>query len=256
MKKIYQIASKALLLTLIFYIPSVLFAQNPNREGVEENGEIVYKKGDKLIYQWYININGGITQNYSDIQAGTSHFGQLQKESISPAFGLKIGKYISPVFGIHGSFLYGSLQGYNEDRQLSFETGPLLEGYLGGTVNFINLFWGYKPRLVDVYALLGIGLVNYTPEAFYHPAPFDFDNKVSYYDHLVTTNGQDFADGRAETGNTTSTIMPVGFGVDFRLSDRWDINFETALRLSDDDKLDGYVGSAPGVTNIMGNNCR
>ncbi len=78
MKKIYQIVSKALLLSLIFYIPSVLFAQNANREGVEENGEPVYKKGDKLIYQWYINLNGGITQGYSDIQTGTNHFAQLQ----------------------------------------------------------------------------------------------------------------------------------------------------------------------------------
>ncbi len=48
--------------------------------------------------------------------------------------------------------------------------------------------------------------------------------------------------------------MPVGIGVDVRLSNRWDINLETTLRFVDEDKLDGYMGSKDNKKNIWGDN--
>ncbi len=58
MKKNYQILLKVLIVALLVGYTSVIYAQNANRE----------EGSDKLYYQWYINLNGGITQTNCDIQ--------------------------------------------------------------------------------------------------------------------------------------------------------------------------------------------
>ncbi|MEZ5196114.1 MAG: hypothetical protein R2764_06855 [Bacteroidales bacterium] len=174
MKKNYQIVSKFLVVALIFSIPSVLFAQNANRD----------EGSDKLVYQWYLNLNGGITQSFCDIQSGSFHLDQLQGDAISPSFGLRLGKHISPVFGIYGQYMTGKLKGFNDDRDLNFETDLWADGMLGGTVSLINLFWGYKPRLVNFYLTGGIGLVNFTPKTYKK------STGVLMYDLINSSQGQ------------------------------------------------------------------
>ncbi len=41
---------------------------------------------------------------------------------MAPAFGARIGKHISPVFGVYGQFMTGKLKGFNDDKDLEFET--------------------------------------------------------------------------------------------------------------------------------------
>ena len=53
MKKNYQIVSKAFVIALFLLLPGAIIAQNANRE----------EGSDKLLYQWYLNLNGGITQD-------------------------------------------------------------------------------------------------------------------------------------------------------------------------------------------------
>ena len=60
MKKNYQIVLKTLMIALVFIIPGALLAQNANRS----------ESSDKLVYQWYINLNGGLTHSFCDIQSG------------------------------------------------------------------------------------------------------------------------------------------------------------------------------------------
>jgi tetratricopeptide (TPR) repeat protein len=213
MKKNYQIVAKVFLIALAFAIPSVLFSQNANRE----------EGGDKLIYQWYVNGNFGITQSYCDIQGGSWHGAMLKSGDIDYGFGLRLGKHISPVFGIYGAYILAPLKGQSgvDSKNMYFETS-LTDMMIGTTVSFSNLFFGYKPRLINIYGTTGIGLVNFDSQAYFK----DTDPAVPVNEGYP---------------NTTETMIPTGIGADIRLNDRWDINLETTIRWFDSDKLDGYI---------------
>ncbi len=223
MKKNYQILIKVFLITLILIWTGVIYGQNANRN----------ESSDKLVYQWYVNLNGGLTHSYCDIQSGRWQGSQTlnafgEKNHQGYAGGIRLGKHISPVFGIYGAFNYGNLKGTSgvDTKNKYFITKPLMDYYLGTTVSFSNLFFGYKPRLVNVYGTVGIGLSTFSPQAY----------------DLATGNPvkPDSNDPSADWSNTTEAMVPTGIGVDFRLNDRWDINFETTIRWFDSDKLDGY----------------
>ncbi len=210
MKKNYQIVSKVLAFVLVFLLPVAIIAQNANRE----------EGSDKLYYQWYLNLNGGITQGYGDILEGTWQGDMLTSESVSFSGGLRLGKHISPVFGIYGSYFMGGLSGQSgeDTKDLRYETN-FNEFLLGTTVSFSNLIGGYKPRLINIYGTTGIGMINFDANA---------------YNRTTGDLMQGGYDG------TTETTIPVGGGIDFRLSNRWDINLESTFRVIDGDKLDGY----------------
>lgn len=216
MKKNYQILS-IVLLTLIFFSPNILVSQNANR----------HEGKDKLVYQWYLNLNGGITQAYGDILAGTWPGEMIGKDKMGFAGGLRLGKHISPVFGVYGAILLGNLKGESgeDTKNLYFETS-LTEYLLGATLSLSNLIGGYKPRLVNVYVTAGIGLNNFTPNAYFKST----GDKIN----------PDPNDPTANWDNTTEAVVPTGAGIDFRINDRWDINLESTIRWMDSDKLDGY----------------
>ncbi|MCD4696213.1 MAG: outer membrane beta-barrel protein [Bacteroidales bacterium] len=215
MKKNYQIVSKLLALTLIVIIPGVMFAQNANRED----------GSDRLYYQWYLNLNGGITQSYCDIQGGDWHGAMLGSDDMEFGYGIRLGKHVSPVFGIYGSFIKAPLSGKSgvDSKNMYFET-DLSDMILGTTVSFSNLFFGYKPRLLNFYGTTGIGFVNFDANAY------DIDTDLPVDDGI---NG---GDGYP---STTETMIPTGAGLDIRFNNRWDVNLETTIRWFDSDKLDG-----------------
>jgi Flp pilus assembly protein TadD len=219
MKKNYQILLRVFIIALMIAFTGAIYSQNANRS----------ETSDKLVYQWYINLNGGLTHSFCDIQSGqwpgsmtVNSFGENTHQGY--AGGIRLGKHISPVFGIFGAFNYGGLKGTSgvDNKNKYFETKPLMDYYLGTTFSFSNLFFGYKPRLVNVYGTVGIGLSS-------------FDAKA--YD--LTTNAEVTNYSKSDK-NTTEAMVPTGIGVDFRLNNRWDINFETTIRWFDSDKLDGY----------------
>lgn len=213
MKKNYQIVSTLTVLALLLILPGILPAQNANRED----------GSDKLYYQWYLNLNGGITQSYGDILSGSWHGNMLSKDDIEFGYGVRLGKHVSPVFGIYGSLIKAPLRGISgkDTKNMFFET-DLTDYILGTTVSFSNLFFGYKPRLINIYGTTGIGFVDFDAQAY----------------RLGTDPPDPVNEGYP---NTTETMIPTGAGVDIRLNNRWDINLETTIRWFDSDKLDGYI---------------
>ncbi len=215
MKKNYQIVSKALIIALLFVLPGAIMAQNANRE----------EGSDKLYYQWYVNANLGITQSYCDIQGGKWHGAMLGSDDMKLGYGIRLGKHISPVFGIYGAIINAPLTGRSgvDTKNMYFET-DLTDMMLGTTFSFSNLFFGYKPRLINFYGTTGIGFVDFDSQAYRITDP-PADPPVEVNDGYP---------------NTTETMIPTGAGVDIRLNNRWDINLETTIRWFDSDKLDGY----------------
>jgi len=211
MKKNYQTIAKAFIITLLLGYSGVIFSQNTN---LDEN--------DKCYYQWYFNVNGGITQSYTDILGGSWHGDMLTGDDLEFGFGARLGKHISPVFTLYGSLIKAPLKGQSgkDTKNMRFETTDLTDFIVGTTVNFSNLFFGYKPRLISIYGTTGIGFVDFSSQAY------------NLSDGSKVGNGYP---------NTTETMIPTGIGADIRINNRWDINLETTIRWFDSDKLDGLI---------------
>lgn len=104
-------------------------------------------EGSKVFDNMYIGVNGGVS---------TKMTGHSWMKGLNPNAGLRIGKNITPVFG-----LAIESNAYFSNKPWA-STGTVVRGIntqLLGTVNLSNLFGGYKgdPRFFEVSALYGLG---------------------------------------------------------------------------------------------------
>ena len=180
-----------------------------------------------LNYQWYINANVGLSQYFGDIQTENNHFSKLQNET-DLGFGVRAGKYISPVFSAHFQFLNANLKGQKGENGIKFKS-DLMEYQLGGTVNFSNLFFKNKERRISIYGVAGVGAIFFRSEARTHDG--DLVNDCGY-----TTNGD-----RKKSKRESAFVFPLGAGLDIKLTDRLYLNLESVLRLTNTDKLDAMI---------------
>lgn len=103
----------------------------------------------KLSDNWYMGVNGGVN-------AKTTHTSIFN--NLNPSAGLRIGRNITPVFGVAAEGeAYFDNKG-SEARPL----GTFVKGInvsLLGTTNFSNLFGGYtgSPRAFEIIGVYGIG---------------------------------------------------------------------------------------------------
>ena len=95
----------------------------------------------------YVGINAGVAVKTT---------GNKWMDNLNPNFGLRLGKWITPVFGVA---VEGNAYTYNKPY---ITTGTFIRATnvsLLGTANFTNLFGGYpgKPRVFEVTGLFGLG---------------------------------------------------------------------------------------------------
>ena len=178
-----------------------------------------------LNYRWYINANGGASQFFGDVQNENNHFAKLQNET-DIGYGIRLGKYISPVFAAHFQFLNANLLGQKDANDIKF-TANVMEYQLGATVNLINIFAENKERRVNLYLLTGVSALMFRSEA----------RRISS-DILVNDIGYTTEGERAKASRETAFAIPIGGGLDIKLADKWYLNLETALRLTNTDNLD------------------
>ena len=146
---------------------AALSAQAMSAQTVEES---------KLTDNWYIGVNGGVN-------AKTTHTSIFK--NINPSAGLRIGRNLTPVFGLAAEGeVYFNNKG-SEYRPL----GTFVKGFnvsLLGTTNFSNWFGGYKgsPRVFEVIGVYGLGWGH----AFHTASAEGMDENV-----LTSKLGLDFA---------------------------------------------------------------
>ena len=195
------------------------------QDGYSQKGGFTRWESFKFSDSWSINLNLGITQFFGDIQESNVFFNKL-KDDTKYAAGINLEKYISPVFGIRGNLTLGKISGLRDSRNVYF-IGTFLTYDIQGTMNFTNLIWKYKPeRKWAVYGFGGIGLEDFRTKAF----RIDNDKFIGGYGYGATENDKEKA--------TTETVIPLGFGVKYKISERWDANFELTSYLANSDKLD------------------
>ena len=101
----------------------------------------------KMLDNIYLGINGGVAVKSTGIK---------WTENLNPNFGVRIGRWLTPVFGL-------ALEGtaYLSNKPY-ISTGTFIRATnvsLLGTFNFTNLFGGYpgQPRCFEVHGIYGLG---------------------------------------------------------------------------------------------------
>jgi len=177
---------------------------------------------------WSVNVNGGANLFYGDIENYRYYKSFSNNSEWRFAYGFMIQKRFSPLFSIRGQFLKGNLSGTKRETNKWFEA-DIMETSLSATLDLINLIWGQKTRTVSVYAMAGIGLSNWTTD-------------LKNFETNENIGGNGHNTGRGIGGRTLEGVLPFGLGIDFRLSDHWNINVEGTLRPVNSDLLDAYEG--------------
>ena len=175
-------------------------------------------------YKWYANANLGISQLYSDIQDNNNHITKLKSETAF-GFGGRFGRKISPVFAAHLQLLHANFKGSKKESDLKFESS-LIETQLGTTVNLSNLiFKTSEKRRFFVYATTGVGIIFYKSRSWKESTGIP----VSQLGYSTSENGR---------YSNTAFVLPIGLGFDYKIDDRWFVNFESVLRFTNVDKID------------------
>lgn len=181
-------------------------------------------------HNWYINVNAGLAQAHCDIQEHENHISKLPNET-DLAYGVRLAKYISPVFALHAQYIMGKNKGERRRRDAYFYNEFQNIG-LGTTINLSNLIWGVnKKRGLHIYGAAGIGLnyfrskTNYLSDGYY----------IAYFGYKQ--EGSELKKSDPET----SLDIPVGIGMVINVSKSFQLNMETNLHFLDTDRFEAFV---------------
>ncbi len=202
---------------LIFFIivSTLLTAQTYNKNS--------YKKS-----YWQVNANFGTSLFFGDIKQYRIWPVSNNENEWRVAGGLQLINQISPVFGLRGQMLIGKVAGTRREWNRYFESN-YIEFNLNTTISLRNIIRKYKPKQFwDIYFIIGIGITNYNTEVY------DLETK-----EVVQKVG--YGNGSGFSGRTLQGIMTGGLGLDFRLSDKWNLNLESVNRIMNSDEMDGRV---------------
>lgn len=221
------LSQKACLIFLFALLPFLFYGQTEKTEDTEIKPEVKFEP------HWLINGNVGALQYYGDVAEKDDPFSQMA-HGTAWGYGLMFGRQFSPVLGLRGQFLAGTIKSKKDKYKngapanLSFES-KVIEFNAHGTVNFSNWFFKYKPdRLFSIYGFLGIGLSNFKGETKQNGKVI---NRVGYH-------------GIGLGGRELEGMIPIGTGLEIRLNDKFAVNLETSVHGINTDILDGVEGAS------------
>jgi hypothetical protein len=203
--------------------------------------------------------NDYVQQGEFGITVGASHyFGDLNTRAAinrpKPALGVffrkQFGNYIAARLTAHYAQLgYSdtySKNDYQKTRNLSFNSN-IWEVALQGDFNFFKFLPGDPDHSFTPYVSLGIGAFTFDP--------YTYLNGQKEFLRPLGTEGQVLGYMGRKPYNTMAFCIPIGVGIKYNISDRFNVSFEIGQRLTSTDYLDDvsttYIGVsrfAPGST--------
>ncbi len=206
-----------LIVAILFFVPFMGVAQELNANN----------QGSSFKDNWDIQLQPGFSQFYGD--ATNHNYFQKFKGEIGFSAEMSARKMILPALGVGIQFGYAGLKSYKDqktdgtrvDLRLS---GNYFDAGLFVYLNFNHLFAGYKPnRRFTAYGTAGLDW------GFWNSALTDGITG------LVIKSG-------SKNGNytfkTNAFVVPVGLGLNYRISDRWSVNLGGTLRTVFNDDVD------------------
>jgi hypothetical protein len=200
--------------------------------------------------------NEYVQQGEFGITAGAAHyFGDLNtRASINrpkPALGVFFRKQFGNYTGMRISAHYAQLgysdvyskNEYQQRRNLSFNS-TIWELAIQGDFNFFKFIPSNPDYNFTPYVTLGVGVFSYDPYAYY--------NGEKVYLRPLNTEGQGvYSDDKGQVRKAYSTMalcIPIGAGIKYNISEKFNISFEIAHRFTRTDYLDDvsttYVGDS------------
>ncbi len=176
---------------------------------------------------WEVGINGGTSLFFGDVKQNRIIPVSNNNNEWRLGGSFMAGRQFSYIFGLRGQVLYGQIAGTKRSADYYFE-GDYIEFNLNTTINMNNLFGKRRAdRFASAYLLVGVGITNY--------------NSTIY----TLSTGQKkrqigFGNGSGIGGRTLEGILTGGVGVNFRINDHLNVNFETANRIMNSDDMDGW----------------
>jgi len=157
----------------------------------------------KFFDNWYVGINGGVQTKTTKVK---------WMKNLNPNAGLRIGKNITPVFGlaVEDNIYFSNKPFKSIGTAVRYSNLSLL-----GTVNLSNLFAGYKgePRCFEIVGLYGLGWFHTFGTAS-NEASF-----ISDTNHLSSV-------GRI---NRMSSKVAIDFAFNFGSQKQWQLYIEPSL---------------------------
>lgn len=187
-----------------------------------------------LVRDWEAGLNLGFTQYYGDINH-RSFFEKLGAGETKFGVGVFGRKHFNAYLGLGAQFQYLSLRSeketFSDGRPANLEfTGSTYHFGIHAYLNFSNLFFGAKDRMVGVYGLAGLGYLGWQSQLW--------DTQL---DALIWDN----ATIDPNVFNTGAVMLPLSLGADIRLTDQWRLNVESSLQTIFSDHLDFYEDGFP-----------
>jgi OOP family OmpA-OmpF porin len=188
---------------------------------------------------WSVTLSGGSMLFYGDLKQfdfypisaenGKEWYGFTKDISERKmGFGLAVTKQISPIFGVQGELQKGKLGGVKTSVDAYFIADVLKYG-INFTVNFTNMFFpNCKNHFISFYGIAGMGYLNFKTVA----KTISTDAEIMSYGY--GNYGQD-------NEKTTELAIPLGLGLKYKLSPKFDLGIECTLNNINTDKLDAYV---------------
>ncbi len=222
LKKPFEMNSsiKSIIVAVIFFIKTPLFAQDKNR-------------------QYEFGFGAGIVVYQGDLTP--NQFGSY--ETMKLAVNLNVAKVFSSSFSARANFYRGRLKGddgiyntpeFRKQRNFNFSS-PVTE---------LSLLLIYNP-LGKNYSSKG-----FSPYLF-SGAGFSFLNikrDHSSFNAAYFGDGSDLptriAEDDAQTPPRITPVIPIGAGIRYNISERWAVNAESSYRLMFTDYLDGFSQAA------------
>lgn len=148
-------------------------------------------------------------------------------------FGITLNKQFSSVLGVQGMLQKGSVGGMRTKVNAHFNASFLSYG-VNVKINLLPIFYPkLKAPKFALYAIAGIGLCDFKTH----------ENKISDNSLIMSYGYGEFGQ---EKEKTTETVVPLGFGLKYKLSKKFDLGLEATMNNLNTDKLDARVvtGSA------------
>ncbi|MCF8256165.1 MAG: OmpA family protein [Flavobacteriales bacterium] len=237
-----------LLITALAFLGAPSFGQD-KKEAKKQEKEAKQKSGKVKFNKFSIGGHGGHTIFYGDVRQYDWWLTDNAEERWNFAGGGYVAYQISPVFGANINVMGGTLGGV---RRLAVNSpagnssipptqftnvkfkNHFIDYTLNFTFNWVNLLYSdrTKERRVTSYLTGGIGFISFRSlkTGLYND---EFVNSVGYINQGTENH----------KNRTTETIFPLGIGVKFRLSRRFDLGLEYTHRFTFSDKLDATVGN-------------
>jgi OOP family OmpA-OmpF porin len=207
---------KTLLKSLPLAVVALFIGTNVNAQQLTNPAKPMFKT-------WSIGVNAGALAPVSPF-SGKEDFSNSSKPEFG--YGLYLKKQITPYFSLRADGLRGSVKAdnaepyndgtFNNSPFSSFSTDINYAASLSAVINMFNWSMFKQQNGAQFYASAGAGFVHYT-------------TTTTSKANVTTTNKE-----------TNNTVIPVGAGLKFRLSNSINLDLGATTNFVNGSKLDGF----------------